>query len=280
MKTLLNILPPTRPHWVGDGFNVHPLFADMAFTKRVSPFLMLDYAAPKHFDPTSRKLGVGQHPHRGFETVTIAYQGEVEHGDHLGNHGVIGPGDVQWMTAASGIIHEEFHSRHFAKEGGVLEMVQLWVNLPAQYKMSPPRYQPILRSEIPVVSLPEGAGTVSVIAGEFNGVAGRASTFTPINMWDVRLKAGRTIEMSVPEGHNTIVLVRSGSVLVASDETHGNSTKSLKIGQAQIALFSLEGTGCTLKVIFLLDTTMTQNVKRRTLNLIRLLKPKMPKFCC
>ena len=151
---------------------MYPVFANLAFTKDISPFLMFDHAAPKHFDPTDRKLGVGQHPHRGFETVTIAYQGEVEHGDSQGNKGVIGSGDCQWMTAASGIIHEEFHSREFAKRGGTFEMAQLWVNLPAEHKMSKPRYQPLLDADIPRVELSDGSGVVKMYAGEYQGTRG------------------------------------------------------------------------------------------------------------
>ena len=152
-KTIKEIFRKPSNHWVGNGFNVIPVFADRAFTKEISPFLMFDYAAPKQFPPTSKRLGVGQHPHRGFETVTLAFQGEVEHADSQGNTGVIGPGDVQWMTAARGIVHEEFHSKQFAKNGGTFEMCQIWVNLPAQQKMIEPRYQPILDTDIPKAPL-------------------------------------------------------------------------------------------------------------------------------
>merc|ERR1719487_2895421 len=176
LKTVKEVLKRPRAHWVGDGFNVFPVFADKAFTSELSPFLMFDYAAPKEFPANNpRKLGVGQHPHRGFETITIAFQGEVEHGDSVGNRGVIGPGDVQWMTAASGIVHEEFHSRELASRGGILEMCQLWVNLPAKHKMDPPKYQPILKEQIPEVALYADddsslqVGSVRIIAGEFNG---------------------------------------------------------------------------------------------------------------
>lgn len=246
MKTLKQVLPVTRPHWVGDGFNVYPLFNHLAFTQEVSPFLMLDYAAPKLFQPTTKKQGVGQHPHRGFETVTIALQGEVEHGDSEGNSGIIGPGDVQWMTAASGIIHEEFHSTEFAKKGGPFEMVQLWVNLPAKHKMSPPKYQPILSNEIPSVELPDGAGRVNVIAGNFEGTLGRASTFTPINMWTVDLKAGCKMDAHIPEGHNTIVFVRSGAVTTTGRDNESGEN-SASIVQGQISLFSRDGSRCSLE---------------------------------
>ena len=243
MKTVRRILPVTRPHWVGDGFHVYPLFSDLAFTSELSPFLMLDYAAPKVFKPTQGKLGVGQHPHRGFETVTMAFKGEVEHGDSQGNRGVIGPGDVQWMTAASGIIHEEFHSREFAKKGGTFEMVQLWVNLPAVHKMSKPKYQPILSADIPSIELPDSSGSIKVIAGDYEGVSGAASTFTPINMWTVDLKAGKSFEANIPDGHNTIVFVRSGSVI-----TGGNTDSSpVSIVQGQISILSQEGSKCKVE---------------------------------
>ncbi|CAE7683428.1 unnamed protein product [Symbiodinium microadriaticum] len=242
MKTLKQLLSKPHPHWVGDGFHVYPVLNEVAFTSSVSPFLMLDYGAPKNFPPTTKKLGVGQHPHRGFETVTIAYQGEVEHGDSVGHRDVIGPGDVQWMTAASGIIHEEFHSTEFAKNGGVFEMVQLWVNLPARHKMDPPKYQPILSRDIPVVDLDESGSKAKIIAGDFNGVGGTASTHTPINMWDISLKAHNRVTLPVPSGHNTILLLRSGSVLLKDDD--GSSTN---LRAPQVALLSIDGESCLLE---------------------------------
>ncbi|GMH88693.1 hypothetical protein TL16_g11231, partial [Triparma laevis f. inornata] len=204
LKTIKQILPAPRAHWVGDGFNVFPVFANKAFTSELSPFLMFDYAAPKSFPiNTGRPKGVGQHPHRGFETVTLAFQGEVEHKDSLGNVGVIGSGDVQWMTAARGIIHQEFHSNEFSKRGGVFEMCQLWVNLPAKDKMSPPKYQEILKKDIDNAVSPlynynsesEGCGSqadlaegsVRVIAGNFGQAKGPASTFTQVDMWDITI---------------------------------------------------------------------------------------------
>lgn len=233
MKKVKTVLPAAaRSHWVGDGFNVRPVFANLAFTQAISPFLMFDYAAPREFEATAEKRGVGPHPHRGFETVTIAFQGEVEHGDSVGNRGVIGPGDVQWMTAASGIIHEEFLSREFLKRGGVLEMVQLWVNLPARDKMIAPKYQPILSRDIPVVQLPESSGSVRVIAGNFAGNRGAASTYSPVNLWDIKLMAGKTVELEVPEGHNSMVFVRQGKVTLGSTV----------IGEADLALFEKDCT--------------------------------------
>jgi redox-sensitive bicupin YhaK (pirin superfamily) len=212
LKPVLGIVSTPPRHWVGDGFAVHSMFTydDAA----MSPFLLLDYAPPKTFSPSEHRRGVGEHPHRGFETVTIAFQGEIEHRDSTGASGKIGPGDVQWMTAASGIVHEEFQSRDFTRRGGTLEMVQLWVNLPAKDKMSPPKYQDLRDREIPSVELPDGAGTLRVIAGEHAGAKGPGKTFTPIELWDLRLEAGKKVELSVPEGHTTALLVRQGQVTV------------------------------------------------------------------
>ena len=213
MKQIKTILPATqRSHWVGDGFNVRPIFAHLAFTADISPFLMFDYAAPREFAATDEKRGVGPHPHRGFETVTIAFQGEVEHGDSVGNRGVIGPGDVQWMTAASGIIHEEFLSHEFLKRGGTLEMVQLWVNLPTKYKMIAPKYQSILNKEIPVVQLPDNGGSLRVIAGSYAGMKGSAFTYSPVDLWDIKITDGKSVELTVPEGRNAMLFVRKGII--------------------------------------------------------------------
>merc|ERR1719401_654693 len=219
LKKVEDVMLKPRPHWVGDGFHVLPVFSQKAFTRDMSPFLMFDYGAPKEFSPTRGKLGVGKHPHRGFETVTIAWQGEVEHGDHLGNRDVIHAGDVQWMTAARGIIHEEYHSREFAKAGGHFEMAQLWVNLPAKHKMDPPRYQPISGASIPVVDLEDGVGRVRVIAGQFGSAQGAAATFSPIDMWEVLLNtAGKGTNLIFPEGHNTIIFVKRGAAFVGATE--------------------------------------------------------------
>jgi hypothetical protein len=190
--------------------------------------LLLDYAGPTQFPPsTGKRPGVGEHPHRGFETVTIVYQGSLEHRDSGGAHGKIGPGDVQWMTAASGVVHEEFHAEEFARMGGVLEMVQLWVNLPAAQKMSPPRYQEILKQQIPAATLAGDAGMVRVIAGEFQGKKGPATTVTPLNVWDVRLHAGRKAELPVPDGHSTALVVLSGEVRLNDSETAGAASLAL-----------------------------------------------------
>lgn len=201
-------------HWVGDGFPVSTMFSYFEDGADISPFLLLDYAGPADFAPSGRPRGVEKHPHRGFETVTIVYQGEVEHKDNAGHSGRIGPGDVQWMTAARGILHEEMHGRDFTKRGGTLEMIQLWVNLPARHKMDDPAYQEILNDRIPVIQLPEGAGHMRLIAGEYQGVQGAARTFTPVNLWDMRVKSGAKIDMAVPEGYNAMLLVLSGSVAV------------------------------------------------------------------
>jgi len=215
MKSIRRIVRDVRPHWVGDGFPVRSLFS-YSEGQEFDPFLLLDYAGPHKFAPAEATRGVGEHPHRGFETVTIVYQGELEHRDSSGSHGTIGPGDVQWMTAAAGVVHEEFHSERFTRDGGTLEMVQLWVNLRAKDKLSPPGYQGILDSQIPRVSLPQGAGTVRVIAGEFQGKRGPARTFTPINAWDLQLAAGGVVELPFTPGHTALLVVQNGAVQASS----------------------------------------------------------------
>jgi redox-sensitive bicupin YhaK (pirin superfamily) len=231
LKKLRCIQRSTGRHWVGDGFPVRTLFAYPNLGSTLSPFLLLDYAGPMEFAPTSERRGVGEHPHRGFETVTIVYAGEVEHRDSSGGGGTIGPGDVQWMTAASGVVHEEFHGRAFARQGGLFEMVQLWVNLPARDKMSPPRYQGITSDAIPVVQLPDAQGSVRVIAGTFAGVDGPARTFTPIHAWDVRLDAAGQTELSVPDGYTTILVVLRGALRVNGSDD---------ITAAEVGLFDRE----------------------------------------
>jgi hypothetical protein len=232
LKTLRCIQRSVDRHWVGDGFPVRTLFAYPNLGAVLSPFLLLDYAGPTEFTPTEARRGVGEHPHRGFETVTIVYAGEVEHRDSSGGGGKIGPGDVQWMTAASGLVHEEFHGRDFARRGGVFEMVQLWVNLPAKDKMAPPRYQGIVSDEIPVVDLADGGGRVRVIAGEFAGASGPAKTFTPIHVWDLRLASDRRTDLAVPDGHTTALVVLRGSLRVNGSE---------EIGAAEVGLFDRAG---------------------------------------
>jgi len=218
MKKITSVQSNPNRHWVGDGFPVRSLFSYHTHGVQTSPFLLLDHAGPMQFDPAAKPRGVGEHPHRGFETVTIVYAGEVEHRDSTGAGGKIGPGDVQWMTAASGILHEEFHSHEFTKTGGTLEMVQLWVNLPAKDKMAKPGYQTLLDADIPSVDLPDGTGRVRVIAGEFDGHKGPARTFTPIDVWDVRLNANRKAEWKVAEGRTLALIVLHGTVQVNGNQ--------------------------------------------------------------
>ncbi|ARU88974.1 pirin family protein [Pseudomonas sp. M30-35] len=232
MKNILGIYDSPRPHWVGDGFPVRSLFSYDTLGKHTSPFLLLDYAGPHDFAPAQQRRGVGQHPHRGFETVTIVYQGELEHRDSTGSGGQIGPGDVQWMTAASGILHEEFHSTEFTRTGGTLEMVQLWVNLPARDKMSAPGYQTLLDRDIPAIPLADGAGTLRLIAGEFEGQHGPARTFTAMDVWDMRLNADKPVSLRLVEGRTTALVVLRGTVQV-------NHTQVLR--PSQMALFERAG---------------------------------------
>lgn len=233
MKTILGLYGNTQRHWVGDGFPVRTLFSYDGMGAHVSPFLLLDYAGPHLFAPAARPRGVGPHPHRGFETVTIVYEGEVQHRDSAGNGGVIGPGDVQWMTAGGGILHEEFHSDAYTKVGGPFRMVQLWVNLPSRDKMAPGGYQAITSDAIPVVHLPAGAGRLRVIAGSFNGAGGPARTFTPIQVWDAKLVAGADVSLELPEGDTAMLVVLSGHVTV-------NGAQGA--GEAEVVLLGRDGT--------------------------------------
>lgn len=232
MKKIQGIYSSPHPHWVGDGFPVRSLFTYDNLAQHISPFLLLDYAGPHAFAPTQARRGVGQHPHRGFETVTIVYQGELEHRDSTGAGGLIGPGDVQWMTAAGGILHEEFHAPAFAEQGGTLEMVQLWVNLPAKDKSAPAGYQTLLANDIPRVDLNDGAGTLRVIAGEYLGHQGPARTFTPMDVWDLQLKPGVPVQLPARAGHSSALVVLRGQVRV-------NGERSM--GPAQLVLFEREG---------------------------------------
>jgi redox-sensitive bicupin YhaK (pirin superfamily) len=217
VKKVISIQRAPSPHWVGNGFHVRSLFSYDRNPQVLSPFLLLDYGAPERFAPTSERRGVGEHPHRGFETVTIAYQGGVEHADSAGNHGIIGPGDVQWMTAASGIVHEEWIESALTRDGGTVEMAQLWVNLPAKHKMAPPAYQDIRSARIPV--LPLGArSSLRVIAGEYSGTRGPARTFTPVNVGDARIGAGERVELELPAGYTTLLAVLKGKVRVDGTE--------------------------------------------------------------
>ena len=232
MKKIQGVYSAPRGHWVGDGFPVRSMFSYQTQGANLSPFLLLDYEGPAKFEPATQPRGVGQHPHRGFETVTIVYDGEVAHRDSTGAGGRIGPGDVQWMTAASGILHEEFHSEDFTRNGGMLEMVQLWVNLPARDKMGAPGYQTLLNADIPVVELPDGAGRARIIAGELDGRRGPARTHTPIDVWDVRLVAGGRARFPIAEGRTLAVVVLRGTVLVNGETV---------VREAQFAQMSRDG---------------------------------------
>ena len=233
MKHVVRIQQGPPRHWVGDGFPVRSIFAPQETAEELSPFLLLDYAAPIRFEPARMRRGVGEHPHRGFETVTVVYQGEIEHRDSAGHSGLIGPGDVQWMTAAAGVVHEEKHSQRFTESGGQMEMVQLWVNLPAQYKMTPPRYQTLLDAQIPSITLPDDAGKVRVIAGEVLGTKGPAQTFSPIHLLDVRLKKNADLTLPLIEGFSTAVFVLDGELRVNQHHTARS---------AELAVLSRQGT--------------------------------------
>lgn len=235
-KAVMGVYRPGSQHMVGDGFPVRNLFPSNDLDREVSPFLMLDYAGPQYFPPTAHPRGVGEHPHRGFETVTIVYEGVVAHRDSAGNAGVIGPGDVQWMTAASGIVHEEFHEKEFARKGGTLHAIQLWVNLPRASKMSAPGYQTILDADIPAVEL-EGGGKLRVIAGSFQGRKGPARTFTPVQLYDVRVKGGTHTSLRLPEGDNTAVFVLQGRAAVNG---------SHEAGEAELIVCGRHGTHVTI----------------------------------
>ena len=236
MKTLIDTFSNDAGHWVGDGFPVRSLFSYHGNTDGISPFLLFDYAGPWNFEPNDgHPRGVGQHPHRGFETVTIVYDGEVSHHDSTGGGGTIGTGEVQWMTAGGGIIHEEYHSAGFSKTGGPFRMVQLWVNLPAKDKMTPAGYQAITRDMIPEVAL--DGGRARIIAGNLDGTAGPARTFTPVNLWDVRLDADAEVTLPLPDGHNSMIAVLSGHVTIDGKG----------LGEAEIARFSTDGEGVTIK---------------------------------
>ncbi len=223
MKKIADILHAHGSHWVGDGFPVRSLFSYRGDTGAISPFLLFDYAGPHNFAPATSPRGVGSHPHRGFETVTIVYDGEVSHRDSHGGGGTIGPGDVQWMTAAGGIVHEEFHSPGFTKTGGPFRMVQLWVNLPAKDKMAAPGYQAITSADIPVVELADGKAKARIIAGVLSSVEGPARTFSPVNLWDLRLEADADFTLDLPAGHNAMIAVLSGHITVNGESDFGEA---------------------------------------------------------
>lgn len=237
-KTIELILPPPPPHMVGNGFRVHNFLpGHLRNEARMSPFFLMDYNAKIDLPPSGIPRGVGVHPHRGFETVTIAYHGKVAHHDSVGNNGVIEEGDVQWMTAASGILHKEYQEEKFNRKGGLFQMVQIWINLPAKYKMSAPKYQSLLHSQMGKFELEKNGGEVNVIAGSYKGVAGPASTFTPIQMYDAHLKSNSVLEMDFAENYNTGLLIIEGKVKINDSETaptdhfvlFGNKGTSVKI---------------------------------------------------
>lgn len=238
MKQLVGIHSAPRRHWVGDGFPVRSLFSYHSHGESLSPFLLLDRAGPADFPPAATPRGVGEHPHRGFETVTLVYAGEVAHRDSAGQGGLIGAGDVQWMTAASGILHQEFHSAAFTRAGGTLDMVQLWVNLPAKDKMAAPAYQAIAAADIPAVALAAGAATLRVIAGDYAGRTGPARTFSPMQVWDIRLAAGTRVELPARAGWNSAVAVLHGTVQV-----NGQGVAR----EAELALLQRDGSGLSLE---------------------------------
>lgn len=212
-----------RPHMVGDGFRVYNYIPGAGVSQqRISPFLLLDFNPEYDFGPSNQVRGVGVHPHKGFETVTIAYKGSVAHHDSTGSSGVIRPGDVQWMTAGNGILHKEYHEEAFSKKGGPFEMVQLWVNLPKKDKSTPAHYQELAAAGMGKLELPDGAGEINVIAGTINGVAGPAATYTPVNLANIRLNKGAVFSTRVDALHNTALLVINGNVSVngAAAEKH------------------------------------------------------------
>jgi redox-sensitive bicupin YhaK (pirin superfamily) len=238
-KSIERIIPrPVRPGMVGDGFRVFNYIPGAGIPqKRISPFLMLDFNAAYDFGPSDHLRGVDVHPHKGFETVTIAYKGSVAHHDSAGNSGVINPGDVQWMTAGAGILHKEYHEEKFSKAGGPFEMVQLWVNLPKKDKSTPAHYQALTAGQMGKLALPDEGGIVNVIAGKFNGVSGPAKTYSPVNVFDIKLNAGAEVSTHIQEGHNTALLVINGSI-----EVNGE-----KASEHSFILFKNEGDEITIK---------------------------------
>jgi quercetin 2,3-dioxygenase len=241
----VKVYQPGSQHVVGDGFHVRNLFPSNDLDRELSPFIMLDYAGPTFYPATDTPRGVGEHPHRGFETVTIVYQGIVAHRDSAGNSGIIGPGDVQWMTAASGIVHEELHEKEWAKRGGTLQAIQLWVNLPRSSKMSASGYQTIVNDQIPVVQLDGGGGSLRVIAGSVGSAKGPAKTFTPVELYDLRLRAGHSMPLRIPNGYNVGLLILSGQASVG---------RSHKLSEADLAVFV--STGEPVKIIADEDATI------------------------
>lgn len=237
LRSIEQIIAPPAPHWVGNAFRVHNFFPGILEMKRMSPFFLLDYGAKIEFPPSDVPRGVGVHPHRGFETVTIAYHGKVAHHDSAGNSGVIEEGDVQWMTAASGVLHKEYQEEEWSKKGGLVQMAQIWVNLPAKYKMSSPKYQTLKHNDFNRFTSPDKKTEVEVIAGNYNGVLGIATTFTPMEMYNVYLKNGSDMEFSFPQNYNTGLLVIEGNVVV----------NGKVVSTDHFVLFANDGSGIQVK---------------------------------
>jgi quercetin 2,3-dioxygenase len=237
LKAIVDVLRHAGSHWVGDGFPVRTVFSYEQLGEELSPFLLLDYAGPHRFDAATRARGVGPHPHRGFETVTIVYDGEVTHRDSMGSGGTTGPGDVQWVTAGAGVVHQEFHSEAFTRAGGLFRLVQLWINLPAERKLAPPNYQSIKADFIPIVAFKSNAGRARVIGGSFDGCIGPAKTFTPINVWDLELKNDVRLAVDAPDGHTTLIIVLSGALTFDG---------AVEVREAEAALLSRRGEGALL----------------------------------
>ena len=235
MKNILRIYRQPEGHWVGDGFPVRTV-VDYQRHPELSPFLLLDHAGPAAFTPAAKPRGVEWHPHRGFETVTLVLEGEVDHEDTAGNGGRIGAGEVQWMTAGSGLLHKEMHSPEFTARGGQFHALQLWVNLPAKSKMTAPRYQTLTVRDIPSVTLPAGAGELRVIAGEFGGAKGPAQTFTPVNLFELRLRAGGSLKLDLREGYSAGLYVVSGQVAVNGERAAGGELVVLDRKGAEASL--------------------------------------------
>jgi redox-sensitive bicupin YhaK (pirin superfamily) len=249
-KRLIEVRAAGEPQMVGDGFRVRNVFSYRGdAVGRADPFLHFDYGAPVALPPTDAPLGVGEHPHKGFETVTVVWQGEVEHRDSSGGSGKIGPGDVQWMTAGAGLVHEEMLGRDWLRRGGTLEFAQLWVNLPARDKAAAPGYQTLPAADIPTVALPGGAGTARVIAGKLFGARGPARTFTPVGVWDVRLESGATVELPVPDGHTALVFARSGAAAVGEEAARVNEGEVATFGRAGNAVPVASEAGASLLVL-------------------------------
>jgi quercetin 2,3-dioxygenase len=242
IRKIESIITASHHHWVGDGFKVHNFIPSLVSYDQISPFIMLDYGSPTHFDPSENPRGVGSHPHRGFETVTIAYKGRVQHHDSAGNSGVIGTGEVQWMTAGSGILHKEYHEEEWTKEGGEFQMVQLWVNLPAKDKMAKPRYQAITRGNIKRVELENDAGYVEIIAGKFGNVSGPAATYSDVNLWNIYLNTGSKTTITIPASHNASLLIIEGQIEIEGKKIEsGNMVIFEKDGNKSVEIVSKNG---------------------------------------